>query len=203
MRLALAFSRAVDAATTRLGRWVAWLVVVAALISAANAIIRKLLDTSSNAWLEAQWLLFAAVFLLAAPWTLSSNEHIRIDIVNSIMPNWARQAIEVIGHALFLLPVAVVMVYTSLPSFLVSYHQNEQSPNAGGLPQWPAKALIPLAFTILFVQGLSELIKRIAIIRGDLAETQSGGGHHASAEAEAKRLMGDISADDVATQNKQ
>ena len=191
MRLALAFSRAVDAATTRLGRWVAWLVVVAALVSAGNAIVRKVLDTSSNAWLEAQWWLFAMVFLFCSPWTLSSNEHIRIDIVNNTLPRWARQAIEVVGHALFLLPVAAVMVYTSLPFFLTSFHQNEQSSNAGGLPQWPAKFLIPLAFAILFVQGLSELIKRLAIIRGDLEETASGGGHHASAEAEAKRLLGE------------
>lgn len=192
MKLALAFSRAVDAATTRLGRWVAWLVVVAALVSAGNAIVRKVLDTSSNAWLEAQWWLFAMVFLFCSPWTLSSNEHIRIDIVNNTLPRWAKNAIDVIGHALFLLPVAVVMVYTSLPFFLTSYHQNEQSSNAGGLPQWPAKFLIPMAFAILFVQGLSELIKRIAIIRGDLEETASGGGHHASAEAEAKRLLGDV-----------
>lgn len=189
MRLALAFSRAVDAATTWLGRWISWLIVAAAVVSAGNAIIRKLLDTSSNAWLEAQWWLFGIVFLLCSPWTLSSNEHIRIDIVNNLLPNWARQGIEVIGHALFLLPVAAVMVYTSVPFFLSSYHQNEQSSNAGGLPQWPAKLLIPLAFTILFMQGLSELIKRIAIIRGDLEETASGGGHHAAAEAEAKRLL--------------
>ncbi len=189
MRLALALSRAIDAATAWMGRWLAWLIVVAALVSATNAIIRKLFDTSSNAWLELQWVLFGVVFLLCAPWTLAQNEHIRIDIVNNVLPRWARNAIEIVGHTLFLLPVCAVMVYTSLPFFLTSYRFNEQSPNAGGLPQWPAKAIIPIAFAILFIQGISELIKRIAIIRGDLEDTASGGGHHAAAEAEAKRLL--------------
>lgn len=189
MRLALALSRAIDAATAWMGRWLAWLIVVAAVVSATNAIIRKLFDTSSNAWLELQWVLFGVVFLLCSPWTLAHNEHIRIDIVNNVLPRWARNTIEVVGHTLFLLPVCAVMVYTSLPFFLTSYRFNEQSPNAGGLPQWPAKAIIPIAFAILFAQGISELIKRIAIIRGDLADTASGGGHHAAAEAEAKRLL--------------
>ncbi len=189
MRLALALSRAIDAATAWMGRWLAWLIVLAALVSATNAIIRKLFDTSSNAWLELQWVLFGVVFLLCAPWTLAQNEHIRIDIVNNVLPRWARNAIEIVGHTLFLLPVCAVMVYTSLPFFLTSYRFNEQSPNAGGLPQWPAKAIIPIAFAILFIQGISELIKRIAIIRGDLEDTASGSGHHAAAEAEAKRLL--------------
>ncbi len=189
MRLALALSRAIDAATAWMGRWLAWLIVLAALVSATNAIIRKLFDTSSNAWLELQWVLFGVVFLLCAPWTLAQNEHIRIDIVNNVLPRWARNAIEIVGHTLFLLPVCAVMVYTSLPFFLTSYRFNEQSPNAGGLPQWPAKAIIPIAFAVLFIQGISELIKRIAIIRGDLEDTASGGGHHAAAEAEAKRLL--------------
>lgn len=189
MRLALGLSRTIDAATAWMGRWLAWLIVAAALVSATNAIIRKLFDTSSNAWLELQWVLFGIVFLLCSPWTLSSNEHIRIDIVNNVLPRWARNTIEVVGHTLFLLPVCAVMVYTALPFFLTSWRFNEQSPNAGGLPQWPAKAIIPLAFAVLFIQGISELIKRIAIIRGDLEDTASGGGHHASAEAEAKRLL--------------
>ncbi|MGZ5824006.1 MAG: TRAP transporter small permease subunit, partial [Hyphomicrobium sp.] len=168
MRALLALSRLIDAATRRLGQWVAWLIVVAAIISAGNAIIRKLFDVSSNSWLELQWLLFSAVFLLAAPWTLALNEHIRIDIVNQHLPRWARYAIEIIGHLFSLLPMAAVIVWTSWPFFLLSYEQNEQSSNYGGLPQWPAKFLIPLAFSILFIQGISELIKRIAIMRGDL-----------------------------------
>jgi TRAP-type mannitol/chloroaromatic compound transport system permease small subunit len=129
------------------------------------------------------------VFLLCAPWTLSSNEHIRIDIVNNMLPNRARNIIDVIGHTLFLMPMAAVLLYTSIPFFLNSFRLNEQSTNAGGLPQWPAKFFIPLGFALLFVQGISELIKRIAIMRGDLEDTASGGGHHAAAEAEAKRLL--------------
>jgi TRAP-type mannitol/chloroaromatic compound transport system permease small subunit len=172
MRWLLQVSRLIDAATERLGRWVAWLVVMAALISAGNAIIRKLFDTSSNAWLELQWWLFSIVFLLAAPWTLALNEHIRIDILNQRYPRWLRNTIEIVGHTFFLLPTAAVVVWTSWPFFVASFMQNEQSSNYGGLPQWPPKFLIPLAFTIMFVQGLSELIKRIAIMRGELAEPE-------------------------------
>jgi len=179
MQRLLAVSRWIDAVTRFIGENAAWLVVVAAVVSAGNAVIRKLLDTSSNAWLELQWLLFAVVFLMAAPWTLALNEHIRIDILNERMPRWARNTIEVVGHSLFLLPMAALVVYTSWGFFLVSYEQNEQSSNFGGLPQWPAKLLIPVAFSLLFAQGISELIKRIAIIRGDLPDNFSPG-HPAS-----------------------
>ncbi len=179
MRGLLALSRLIDAGTRRLGQWVAWLVVAAALISAGNAIIRKLFDTSSNAWLELQWWLFAAVFLLAAPWTLALNEHIRIDILSQRFPRRLRNWVEIVGHLFFLLPMAAIIVWTSWPFFLVSYAQNEQSSNYGGLPQWPAKFLIPLAFAILFAQGLSELIKRIAVMRGVLTEAELGVHHPA------------------------
>jgi len=128
-----------------------------------------------------QWWLFAAVFLLAAPWTLAVNEHIRIDVVNSRLSQRARNIIELIGHALFLLPTAAMIVYTSSIFFATSYAQNEQSPNAGGLPQWPIKILIPVAFAWLFAQGISELIKRIAIMRGDMAEPVVHGTYHEAA----------------------
>jgi len=187
MRGLLQVSRLIDAATERLGRWVAWLVVVAALISAGNAVIRKLFDISSNAWLELQWWLFSVVFLLAAPWTLALNEHIRIDILNQRCPRWLRNTIEIVGHTLFLLPMAAIIVWTSWPFFVASYLQNEQSPNYGGLPQWPAKFLIPLAFTILFVQGVSELIKRIAIMRGELAEPEREVSHPAADLAQPRQ----------------
>lgn len=179
MKTLLAVSRAIDTATAQLGRWVAWLVVAAAVISAGNALIRKTFDMSSNAWLEAQWWLFSLVFLLAAPWTLALNEHIRIDILNQRFSKRVRNWIEIIGHTLFLLPMAAVIVGTSWFFFLSSYAQNEQSLNYGGLPQWPIKFVIPVAFIILFVQGLSELIKRIAIIRGDLSEPEHGMTHPA------------------------
>jgi TRAP-type mannitol/chloroaromatic compound transport system permease small subunit len=187
MQALLALSRLIDAATRTLGQSVAWLIVAAAIVSAGNAIIRKMFDLSSNAWLELQWWLFSAVFLLAAPWTLALNEHIRIDILNQRLPQWVRNAIEIVGHLFFLLPMAGIVVWTSWPFFLTSYEQNEQSSNYGGLPQWPAKFLIPLAFSILFIQGVSELIKRIAIMRGDLAETDAAG-HPAAAPTRSGHL---------------
>ena len=183
MRALLAVSRWIDAATRMIGQSVAWLIVVAALISGGNTLIRKIFDVSSNTWLELQWWLFAAVFLLAAPWTLALNEHIRIDIVNERLPRWARNTIEIVGHVFFLLPMAALVAYTSWPFFVSSYEQNEQSSNFGGLPQWPVKLLIPVAFALLFVQGLSELIKRIAIINGDLPEDGPGAGHSAAARS--------------------
>jgi TRAP-type mannitol/chloroaromatic compound transport system permease small subunit len=178
MKRLLDLSGLIDETSVRIGRWVSWLIVAAAVISAGNAIIRKVFDISSNAWLELQWWLFAIVFLLAAPWTLAVNEHIRIDILNSRFSQRWRNAVEIIGHVFFLLPTAAVILFTSWAFFLTSYAENEQSPNAGGLPQWPIKALIPIAFALLFVQGLSELIKRIAIIRGEKAELQAHDSYH-------------------------
>jgi TRAP-type mannitol/chloroaromatic compound transport system permease small subunit len=185
----LGFSRAVDRFNTRIGHLVAWAILIAVVVSAVNAIIRKVFNTSSNSWLELQWILFGAVFLLCAPWTLLSNEHIRIDIVNNALPKRVRDWIDVFGHLFFLLPVTVVIAWLGWPFFWLSLMQDEQSTNAGGLPVYPSKFLIPLGFTLLFVQGISELIKRIAIISGDLADTVSGGGHHAAAEAEAERVI--------------
>jgi len=183
----LMFSRAIDAVNVRIGKWVAWFVVAAVLISATNATIRKVFDTSSNAWLELQWILFAAVFLLCASWTLIANEHIRIDIVNNFFPKRVRNWIDVIGHLFFLLPFTLVMVVTGWPFFTASWRIGEQSSNAGGLPQWPAKFLVPLGFALLFFQGISELIKRIAVMRGKIPDPYVGSG--SSAEAEAHELI--------------
>ncbi|MCA0424431.1 MAG: TRAP transporter small permease subunit [Proteobacteria bacterium] len=182
-------SRAIDWLNEKLGKSVAWLILVAVLISAVNAIIRKVFNTSSNAWLEAQWLLFGAVFMLCSPWTLLCNEHIRIDIVNSKLPQSWRRAIEFIGHGLFLIPMCLVMIVTSWPFFWRSFMMNEQSSNAGGLPQWPAKFLILAGFIFLLLQGISEFIKRVAVSKGLIPDTLGAGGHHAAAEAEAERLM--------------
>jgi len=162
----LPFSRLIDGINTWIGKRLAWLILAAVLVSAANATVRKVFDTSSNSWLELQWVLFSIVFLLCAPWTLLCNEHIRIDIVNNLLPKWLRNAIDVVGHAFFLLPLALIMIVTGLPFFLRSFEINEQSGNAGGLPQWPAKSLILIGFSLLLIQGLSELIKRVAVIRG-------------------------------------
>lgn len=190
----IAFSRAIDRGTTWLGRAAAWLIVAAVLISTINAIIRKVFDMSSNMWLELQWVLFGAVFLLCASWTLQANEHIRIDIVNSTLSKGARNTIELIGHVFFLIPMIAVFLYTSLPFFLRSWRLDEQSFSAGGLPQYPAKFLILLGFAVLLLQALSELIKRIAIMRGLIEDIHAAGGHHAAAEAEAARLLAETEA---------
>lgn len=185
----LSLSRVIDAMNTRLGKIFSWLIVIAVLISAGNAIIRKLFDMSSNSWLELQWVLFGVVFLLCSPWTLLSNEHIRIDIVNSHLSRRTRNWIDVFGHIFWLAPFCLVMMNTSYPFAIHATQINEQSMNAGGLPTWPAKWLLPICFTLLLLQGISELIKRVAIMQGKLEDTSSGGGHHASAEAEAQRLL--------------
>jgi len=165
LKALLPVTRLIDAMNTWLGRRLAWLILAAVLVSAINATIRKVFDTSSNAWLELQWVLFSAVFLLCSPWTLLDNEHIRIDIVNQLLPKMVRNWIDTIGHAVFLMPLCVIMVTTGIPFFFRSYAINEQSGNAGGLPQWPSKALIMIAFALLLAQAVSELVKRIAIMR--------------------------------------
>ncbi|MBU3731180.1 MAG: TRAP transporter small permease subunit [Beijerinckiaceae bacterium] len=195
MKPLLALSRTIDTINGVIGRWVSWAILIAVIVSTVNAIIRKVFDVSSNSWLELQWVLFGAVFLLCAPWTLLNNEHIRIDIVNSMLPKSVRNWIDVVGHVVFLIPFTLIMIVTSTPFFWRSFLLNEQSLNAGGLPQWPGKFLLPLGFTLLFFQAVSELIKRVAIMRGELQDTASGGGHHAAAEEEAARLLANIKAD--------
>jgi len=186
----LGVSRVIDAINFRIGKVLAWLILAAVIVSAVNAIIRKLFDMSSNSWLELQWVLFGAVFLIVASWTLLDNEHIRIDIVNSTFSQRTRNIIDVIGHAFFLLPLTIIMMITSYPFVMKSVLLNEQSMNAGGLPQWPAKTLILIGFTLLFFQAISELIKRIAVMRGVIPDPYHGtGGLKAAAEAEVARLL--------------
>jgi TRAP-type mannitol/chloroaromatic compound transport system permease small subunit len=180
----LPVTRAIDAMNAWLGKRLAWLILAAVLVSAANATVRKIFDTSSNSWLELQWVLFSIVFLLCSPWTLLSNEHIRIDIVNNLMPKKLRDAIDIVGHAFFLLPLTVVMIVTGVPFFYKSISVNEQSMNAGGLPQWPAKSLVMIGFALLFVQGVSELIKRIAVTRELMADPHATQVHALEAEVE-------------------
>ena len=185
MRAALRLSAAIDGLTTRIGRGVSWLILVAVLVSAGNAVIRKAFDVSSNAWLELQWQLFSAVFMLAAAYTFLDNEHIRIDIVNSQLPKAMRNWIDLVGHLFFVLPLVLLMIWDGVPFFWASYQENEQSPNAGGLAQWPAKLLVPLGFFLLLLQVVSEIIKRIAVMRGLIAdrhETATGPHAHGADE---------------------
>ncbi len=166
LRALLPVSQGIDTLNRRLGRWIAWLIFAAVVVSSVNAVVRKVFDTSSNAWLELQWVLFSAVFLLCSPWTLIANEHIRIDIVNHQLPKRVRNWIDLIGHAFFLLPLTIIMTWLGIPFFLASWSVSEQSFSAGGLPQWPAKALVSIGFALLFLQGISELIKRASVMRG-------------------------------------
>jgi TRAP-type mannitol/chloroaromatic compound transport system permease small subunit len=180
----LGLSRVIDAINSRIGKWMAWAILAAVAVSAVNAVVRKSFNVSSNSWLELQWMLFAVVFLLCSPWTLMVNEHIRIDIVNNALPKTVRNWIDVLGHLFFLLPFTVVMVITGWPFFLASIQINEQSSNAGGLAQWPAKFLVPLCFALLFFQCISEIIKRIAVMRGIIPDPYAERQHPAEAEVE-------------------
>jgi TRAP-type mannitol/chloroaromatic compound transport system permease small subunit len=191
----LAVSRVIDAVNFRIGKVLAWLILAAVIVSAVNAVVRKLFDMSSNSWLELQWVLFGAVFLIVASWTLLDNEHIRIDIVNSTFSQRTRNIIDVIGHAFFLLPLTIIMIITSYPFVTKSVLLNEQSMNAGGLPQWPAKMLVLIGFVLLFFQAISELIKRIAVMMGLIPDPYHGaGGLKAAAEAEVARLLAEVKA---------
>ena len=190
LKTLLPVTRVVDAVNTWIGKRIAWLILAAVVVSAVNATVRKIFDTSSNSWLELQWVLFSAVFLLCAPWTLLDNEHIRIDIVNNMLPKRVRDSIDAVGHAFFLLPLTIIMVVTGIPFFLRSVEINEQSGNAGGLPQWPSKALIMVAFAMLFMQGISELVKRIAVMRDLIPDPHAS--QRSSLEVEAEEIISAI-----------
>ena len=197
MEALLRLSRSIDWLNERVGKTAAWAIVVAILVSAVNAIIRRVFGVSSNGWLELQWYLFGAVFMLCAAWTLRVNEHIRIDIISSRLSKRGRDRVDLIGHLFFLFPFVALMLWLCIPYFRNSYMSGEVSSNAGGLLIWPAKGLILLGFLSLAFQWLSELIKRIAIMRGELVDEHDHAGHH-SAEAEAERLIAEL-ADAAAT----
>jgi TRAP-type mannitol/chloroaromatic compound transport system permease small subunit len=196
----LAFSRVIDAINSRLGKWFSWALLAAVLISAGNAVVRKSFDMSSNTWLELQWILFSVVFLLCSPWTLLRNEHIRIDIINNMLPKPVRNWIDLLGHLFFLLPFTVVMIITGWPFFIASIRINEQSSNAGGLAQWPAKFLVPACFFLLFIQAISEIIKRIAVMRGMIDDPHEGA--HDPVEAEVEGLIQAIKSAEGKTEGK-
>jgi TRAP-type mannitol/chloroaromatic compound transport system permease small subunit len=177
-------SGAVDTINLRIGKAAGWLLVVMVAVATVNAIVRKAFDMSSNAWLELQWVLFAAVFLLCAPWALIANAHVRIDVVNSYFPRRVRHLVEIGGHSLFLIPFTLIIVITGLPFALLSVRLNEWSSNAGGLPQWPTKVLLVVGFALLLAQGVSELIKRIAVMRGLLPDPLASAAPHADVAAD-------------------
>ncbi len=166
MRALLKFSNAVDWLNAQLGKYVIWLILASTVISGVNAVVRKVFNMSSNAYLEVQWYLFAASFLIAAGYTLLQGEHVKIDVVSSKLSKRGQIWIDIIGFAFFLTPVCLVILYYGIPFFLQGYRSGEVSGNAGGLIRWPVYAMIPLGFTLLMLQGWSELIKRIAFLKG-------------------------------------
>ena len=171
MKALLALSRAIDALNERVGRLVYWLIVIMVLISTANPVSRYALNMASNAWLEMQWYLFAAVFLLAAGYTLLHNEHIRIDVVSGTFSRRTRLWIDVFGTVFFLLPMSLYIMWSSWEPFMNAWTSGEISSSAGGLIRWPARLMIPVGFFLLSLQGFSELIKRIAQLRGLIPDT--------------------------------
>src|SRR5665647_523283 len=162
----LKFSKAVDWLNAQIGKYVIWLILASTLISALNAIIRKIFNTSSNAFLEIQWYLFAASFLLAAAYTLLNGEHVKIDVVTSHFSKRTQIWIDAFGFAFFLTPMCLTILWFGVPFFLQGYRSGEVSGNAGGLIRWPVYAMMPLGFFLLLLQGWSELIKRLAFLQG-------------------------------------
>lgn len=173
MTLLLKLSKLIDWLTERVGKGAFWLVLVMTIISSANAVVRFAFNYSSNGLLEIQWYLFAAVFLLCAPYTLQKNEHVRIDVLSGKLSPRGLAVIDIIGTLFFLLPMVILVLWLSMPLIAESYRINEMSANAGGLIRWPVKILLPIGFTLLALQGVSELIKRIAFLAGMISDPNS------------------------------
>ncbi len=166
MSALLKLSRLIDGISEFIGRWISWLVLLAVLISATNAVIRKAFDMSSNAFLEIQWYLFAAVFLMAAGYTMLRQEHVKIDVILHRFARRTQVKIEIFGILVFLFPFVFAVIDLVLPLVIRAYESGEMSSNAGGLIRWPVFALVPVGFSLLGLQGVSELIKRIAFLQG-------------------------------------
>lgn len=193
MNALLSLARKIDAVTTFIGRSVSWLILVAVLVSAYNAMARYLGDSlpdwlpiprASNALLELQWYLYGAVFLLAAAYTFKANNHIRIDVVSNALKKSTRDKIDLFGHIFFLMPFCLLMIYLSAPWVWLSYNSGEISGNANGLILWPAKLMVLIGFILLFAQAVSETIKRYAIIKGIIEDDTPQAGHGPSRDAD-------------------
>ena len=167
MKFALRIAAAIDALNTLIGRWMTWLILFCTLTSATAATLRYVFDWGSNALLEAQWFMFGLVFLFCSAWTLREGGHVRIDVLSSRLSSVTRIWIDLLGTLLFLLPVCLLIMVNSWNYFLLSFHTREASPDPGGLIWWPLKLAIPVAFALLSLQGLSEIIKNIAALTGD------------------------------------
>lgn len=192
MQAALGLSRTIDRLSEIIGKSVMWLILVAILVSAINAIVRKAFNISSNAWLEAQWYLFGAAFLLAAAYTLKQNEHIRIDIFYGTRSRRTQHWIDLIGHVFFLLPFVVLMAWMLIPYAWQAYEIGQVSTNSGGLIIWPARALLAAGFVLLILQAISEIIKKIAVMRGQMEDPHPFISAHEAAELEGAALAAEV-----------
>jgi TRAP-type mannitol/chloroaromatic compound transport system permease small subunit len=192
MNALLAFARAVDRVNELIGKIFAWAILAAIIVSAGNAVIRKTFNVSSNAWLELQWYLFGAAFLLAAAYTLKQNEHIRVDIVYGMWSRRTQHWIDLLGHLFFLMPFVLLMISYFWPYFLLSYRNGETSSSAGGLLIWPAKSLLLIGFVMLGLQGVSEIIKKIGVMSGAIPDPTPFVTAHEAAELEGKAIAEDI-----------
>lgn len=192
MQAFMAVSRGIDRVTEFIGKSVMWLILLAVLVSAGNAIVRKTLNTSSNAWLELQWYLFGAAFMLAAAYTLKQNEHIRVDIFYASRSRATQHWIDLFGHVFFLLPFTVLMSWLLVPYALRAWTTGEISTNAGGLIIWPARALLAAGFILLVFQAVSEIIKKIAVIAGVIEDPNPTLTAKEAAELEVAALVKDI-----------
>jgi len=190
MRFLLSISRAIDRINLFVGRWIAWAILAAVLISTGNALGRKLLHSGSNAWLEVQWYLFGAIFLLASGYTLLKNGHVRVDVVSSRLSRRTQIGIEIFGTLFFLMPACILIMVLAWPMFWDSWITQETSPNAGGLIRWPAKLLVPLGFTLLIGAGLSHLIKCVGFLRGHCPDPT----RRESAKTDEERLAEELKA---------
>lgn len=189
MRGLLGLSSIIDKINALIGRSMGWLILIAVLVSATNAVVRKLFSVSSNAWLELQWYLFGAAFLLAAAYTLRENGHVRIDILYGRVTDRTRQWIDLLGHIFFLMPFVLLMIWYLIPYVSQSFLSGEVSTNSGGLIIWPAKAFILGGFVLLALQGVSEIIKKIAIMQGLIEDPAPFHNAKEQAELEAQALL--------------
>ncbi|MFN0113266.1 MAG: TRAP transporter small permease subunit [Paracoccaceae bacterium] len=188
MNAGLALARAIDRMNEIIGKSVGWLILVAILVSAGNATVRKVFNISSNSWLELQWYLYGAAFLGAAAYTLKQNEHIRIDIVYGLWSRRRQHWIDLLGHVLFLMPFALLMIAMLVPYVRESVRIGEVSTNAGGLVIWPAKAMLLVGFLLLALQGVSEIVKKIAVMRGLIPDPTPFVSQHEAAALEGEEL---------------
>lgn len=192
MRPWLGLSSLIDRVNEVIGKTMAWLILIAVLVSATNAVIRKVFSVSSNSWLELQWYLFGAAFLLASAYTLKQNEHIRIDIIYGLFSRRTQHWIDLFGHLVFLMPFTLLMLYYFVPYVAQSFANGEVSTNSGGLTIWPAKALLLVGFLLLAFQGVSEIIKKIAVMRGVIEDPNPFISAHEAAEKEGQALVEEI-----------